>query len=188
MFCSACGGSSSWPSSSAANQLGGLAGFAKERAALRRLERARQKAERALTKECQLPKKKTKPGSAGRGMEFRTCLKVADRTCGQTAFCRVSRSRASGLAASGVPHDGGISDGTSCARSRVPRCRPSFTSQLTAREFFRLLATSFPACHRYARWVRTLSVLRRSCIRFDCRPRFTAGRLLGPGYTAILVR
>ena len=101
---------------------------------------------------------------------------------------RVSRSRASGLAASGVPHDGGISDGTSCARSRVPRCRPSFTSQLTAREFFRLPATSFPACHRYARWLRTLSVLRRSCIRFDCRPRFTAGPLFGPGYAAIIVR
>ena len=34
-----------------------------------------------------------------------------------------------------------------------------------------------PASHRYAWWLRALSVLRRPCILFACRPRFTAGPL-----------
>lgn len=49
--------------------------------------------------------------------------------------------------------------------------------------------TSFPASHRYAWWLRALSVLRRPCILFACRPRFTAGPLpFGSGYAAIIVR
>ena len=75
-----------WPSccSSAANQLGSVP-TSKPPCGGRSAPCKRQSEH--PQKECQLPKKKRSPLAAGRGIEFRKCLKVSARTtCGQTAF------------------------------------------------------------------------------------------------------
>ena len=74
-----------WPSccSSAANQLGSVP-TSKPPCGGRSAPCKRQSEH--PQKECQLPKTKRSPLAAGRGIEFRKCLKVSARTCGQTAF------------------------------------------------------------------------------------------------------